>query len=101
MALIAFMPSNPNGALGSADYPKEERRALATKSRETPPKYGSPERQKLIDEVVHSITLVSEQCLSFSYTMYIILIEKYESGCIFDVLLIIEPINWMCGYIFL
>ncbi|CAH2078901.1 unnamed protein product, partial [Thlaspi arvense] len=51
MALIAFMPSNPNGAIGSVDYPKEERRALATKSRETPPKYGSPERQKVIDEI--------------------------------------------------
>ncbi|VVA90747.1 unnamed protein product [Arabis nemorensis] len=51
VALIAFMPSNPNGALGSVDYPKEERRALATKSREAPPKYGSPERQKLIDEI--------------------------------------------------
>lgn len=60
VALIAFMPSNPNGALGSVDYPKEERRALATKSRETPPKYGSPERQKLIDEVLNYITLVSE-----------------------------------------
>uniref|UniRef100_A0A1J3DKW0 Ubiquitin-conjugating enzyme E2 32 n=1 Tax=Noccaea caerulescens TaxID=107243 RepID=A0A1J3DKW0_NOCCA len=51
MALIAFMPSNPNGAIGSLDYRKEERLALATKSRETPPKYGSPERQKLIDEI--------------------------------------------------
>ncbi|XP_010449819.1 PREDICTED: ubiquitin-conjugating enzyme E2 32 [Camelina sativa] len=51
VALIAFMPSNPNGALGSVDYPKEERRSLATKSRETPPKYGSPERQKIIDEI--------------------------------------------------
>ncbi|KFK36126.1 hypothetical protein AALP_AA4G081100 [Arabis alpina] len=51
VALIAFMPSNPGGALGSVDYPKEERRALATKSREAPPKYGSPERQKLIDEI--------------------------------------------------
>ncbi|CAN8274950.1 unnamed protein product [Cochlearia groenlandica] len=51
MALIAFMPSDPKGAIGSVDYPKEDRRALATKSRETPPKYGSPERQKVIDEI--------------------------------------------------
>ncbi|XP_013616693.1 PREDICTED: ubiquitin-conjugating enzyme E2 32-like [Brassica oleracea var. oleracea] len=51
VALIAFMPSNPSGAIGSVDYPKEERRALATKSRESPPKYGSPERQKVIDEI--------------------------------------------------
>ncbi|PPR93821.1 hypothetical protein GOBAR_AA26853 [Gossypium barbadense] len=52
VALIAFMPTNPNGALGSLDYKKEERRALAIKSRESPPKYGNPERQKLIDEAL-------------------------------------------------
>lgn len=51
VALIAFMPTNPSGALGSLDYKKEERRALAVKSREAPPKFGTPERQKLIDEV--------------------------------------------------
>lgn len=51
VALIAFMPTNPGGALGSLDYKKEDRRALAIKSRETPPKFGSPERQSVIDEV--------------------------------------------------
>ncbi|KOM53024.1 hypothetical protein LR48_Vigan09g168300 [Vigna angularis] len=51
VALIAFMPTNPNGALGSLDYKKEERRTLALKSREGPPKFGTPERQKLIDEI--------------------------------------------------
>ncbi|XP_040986847.1 ubiquitin-conjugating enzyme E2 32 [Juglans microcarpa x Juglans regia] len=51
VALMAFMPTNPNGALGSLDYKKEERRDLAIKSRETPPKFGSPERQKLIYEI--------------------------------------------------
>ncbi|KAJ1380593.1 Ubiquitin-conjugating enzyme E2 [Sesbania bispinosa] len=51
VAMIAFMPTNPNGALGSLDYKKEERRALAIKSREAPPKFGTPERQKLIDEI--------------------------------------------------
>jgi len=45
------MPTNPNGALGSLDYKKEDRRALAIKSREASPKFGTPERQKLIDEV--------------------------------------------------
>ncbi|XP_010487570.1 PREDICTED: ubiquitin-conjugating enzyme E2 32 [Camelina sativa] len=55
VALIAFMPTSPNGALGSVDYPKEERRTLAIKSREAPPKYGSPERQKIIDEIHHYI----------------------------------------------
>lgn len=52
-ALIAFMPTNPNGALGSLDYKKEERRVLAVKSREAAPKFGNPERQKLIDEVLY------------------------------------------------
>ncbi|XP_059646595.1 ubiquitin-conjugating enzyme E2 32 [Cornus florida] len=51
VALIAFMPTNPNGALGSLDYKKEERRALAIKSREAAPKFGTPERQKVIDEI--------------------------------------------------
>lgn len=51
VALIAFMPTNPNGALGSLDYKKEERRTLAIKSREAPPKFGTTERQKLIDEI--------------------------------------------------
>lgn len=51
VALIAFMPTSPNGALGSLDYTKEERRALAIKSRESSPKFGTSERQKLIDEI--------------------------------------------------
>ncbi|KAI3860727.1 hypothetical protein MKX03_014763 [Papaver bracteatum] len=51
VALIAFMPTNPGGALGSLDYKKEERRVLAVKSREAAPKYGTPERQRLIDEI--------------------------------------------------
>uniref|UniRef100_A0A6N2LSB2 UBC core domain-containing protein n=1 Tax=Salix viminalis TaxID=40686 RepID=A0A6N2LSB2_SALVM len=51
VALIAFMPTSPNGALGSLDYKKEERRVLAVKSREAAPRFGTPERQKLIDEI--------------------------------------------------
>ncbi|KAL3626590.1 Ubiquitin-conjugating enzyme E2 32 [Castilleja foliolosa] len=51
VALIAFMPTSPNGALGSLDYPKEERCALAIKSRESAPTFGSLERQNLIDEI--------------------------------------------------
>nr|ACU18428.1 unknown [Glycine max] len=51
VALIAFMPTNPNGALGSLNYKKEDRRALAIKSREAPPKFGTPERQRLVDEI--------------------------------------------------
>ncbi|KAK9288066.1 hypothetical protein L1049_016512 [Liquidambar formosana] len=51
VALIAFMPTNPNGALGSLDFKKEERHALAIKSRVAAPRFGTPERQKLIDEI--------------------------------------------------
>ncbi|KAF5737051.1 putative non-canonical ubiquitin conjugating enzyme [Tripterygium wilfordii] len=51
VALIAFMPTDPNGALGSLNYSQEERRALGVKSREAAPRYGTPERQKLIDEI--------------------------------------------------
>ncbi|XP_073053302.1 ubiquitin-conjugating enzyme E2 32-like [Primulina eburnea] len=51
VALIAFMPTSPNGALGSLDYPTEERRKLAVRSREASPTFGSSERQKLIDEI--------------------------------------------------
>lgn len=51
VALIAFMPTPPNGALGSLDYKKEERRELAIRSREGSPKFGTPDRQKVIDEV--------------------------------------------------
>ncbi|MQL98764.1 hypothetical protein Taro_031479 [Colocasia esculenta] len=51
VALIAFMPTNPDGALGSLEYTKEERRALAIRSREAAPRYGTQERQRLIDEI--------------------------------------------------
>ncbi|KAJ0042539.1 hypothetical protein Pint_18101 [Pistacia integerrima] len=44
------MPTNPNGAWGSLDYKKEERCVLAIKSREAAQRFGTPERQKLIDE---------------------------------------------------
>ena len=58
VALIAFMPTNPNGALGSLDYKKEERRALAIKSREAAPKFGTSERQKVINEVWLSLNFL-------------------------------------------
>ncbi|PKA54667.1 Ubiquitin-conjugating enzyme E2 32 [Apostasia shenzhenica] len=51
VALIAFMPTNPGGALGSLDYPKEERRRLAIKSREAAPVFGNSERQTMINEI--------------------------------------------------
>lgn len=56
VALIAFMPTKPDGAIGSLDYTKEERRALAIKSRAEAPKFGNEERQKVINEI-HEIML--------------------------------------------
>lgn len=51
VALIAFMPTKPNGAIGSLEYTKKERRALAIKSRQQAPQFGSPERQAVIQQV--------------------------------------------------
>jgi hypothetical protein len=65
------MPTNPGGALGSLDYRKEDRHALAIKSREAPPKFGSPERQKLIDEVNSQARLIEQiTVISVSLTPY-------------------------------
>ncbi|ONH99741.1 hypothetical protein PRUPE_6G047000 [Prunus persica] len=50
-ALIDEMPTYPDGLLGSVEYNKEERRDLARKSREAAPKYGTSERQKLINDI--------------------------------------------------
>ncbi|KAL1351840.1 hypothetical protein AAHE18_06G123900 [Arachis hypogaea] len=46
------MPTNPNNDLGSLDYKKEERRTLAIKFRYAALRFGTLERQKLIDEVL-------------------------------------------------
>eukprot|EP00897_Mesotaenium_endlicherianum_P003393 jgi/Mesen1/3081/ME000183S02131 len=51
VALVAFMPTKPDGALGSLDYTKVERRKLAILSRARPPKFGSSERQKIINQI--------------------------------------------------
>ncbi|PQQ18661.1 ubiquitin-conjugating enzyme E2 32-like [Prunus yedoensis var. nudiflora] len=49
--LIELLPTYPDGALGSVEYNKEQRRVLAIKSREAAPIFGTTERQKLIDEI--------------------------------------------------
>ncbi|BFG38114.1 hypothetical protein CerSpe_243880 [Prunus speciosa] len=51
LALIGEMGTDPDDELGSIKCSKEERRDLAMKSREAAPKYGTSERQKLIDEI--------------------------------------------------
>ncbi|XP_008238230.1 PREDICTED: ubiquitin-conjugating enzyme E2 32-like [Prunus mume] len=51
LRLIELLPTYPDGALGSVEYDKEERRVLAIKSRLAAPIYGTDERQKLINEI--------------------------------------------------
>lgn len=48
VALIAFMQTPGNGALGSLDHPTAARCQMAAESRTRPPAYGSAERQELI-----------------------------------------------------
>lgn len=67
-AMIAFMPTPGLGALGSLDYPSEERRSLALKSRTEIPKFGSAERQKIIDELHHRMLEVHPEKGSSSET---------------------------------
>ena len=51
-AVRAFMPSPAEGAVGSLDYTKEERRALAERSRREVPEFGaSPERREVVRRV--------------------------------------------------
>uniref|UniRef100_A0A7S3QXX8 UBC core domain-containing protein n=2 Tax=Dunaliella tertiolecta TaxID=3047 RepID=A0A7S3QXX8_DUNTE len=65
VALIAFMPTPGQGALGSLDYTKEERKLLAAKSREGPPKYGSADKQRVMAEL-HQRMLAMEAQQKFS-----------------------------------
>ncbi|PQM35037.1 ubiquitin-conjugating enzyme E2 32-like isoform X1 [Prunus yedoensis var. nudiflora] len=51
LKLIDTLPTYPDGALGSVEYDKKKIRALAIKSREAAPRYGTAERQKLIDKI--------------------------------------------------
>lgn len=60
VALIAFMQTPGNGALGSLDHPADVRRQMAAESRLRPPTYGGPDRQALIAEM-HQRMLDSEE----------------------------------------
>ncbi|BDA42958.1 probable ubiquitin-conjugating enzyme E2 J2 at N-terminal half [Coccomyxa sp. Obi] len=62
-ALIAFFPTPGNGAIGSLDWTKEERAAMALKSREQPPQFGGPERQAVTNEI-HEAMLAAEVALA-------------------------------------
>eukprot|EP00879_Flechtneria_rotunda_P009371 GHRR01009811.1.p1 GENE.GHRR01009811.1~~GHRR01009811.1.p1 ORF type:complete len:303 (+),score=158.60 GHRR01009811.1:678-1586(+) len=50
-ALIAFMPTPGQGALGSVDFTKDERKQLAAKSHTEVPKFGSAARQIVINNL--------------------------------------------------
>jgi hypothetical protein len=73
VALIAFMPTKPDGALGSLDYTKEERRTLAIKSRNVAPKFGTAERQTLIDEVEQNCPGLVEYSVQNVYLMSVLI----------------------------
>jgi len=56
VALIAFLPTPAEGALGSLEYTKEERERLAQQSRSDFPSYGNEERQE-VTRRVHELML--------------------------------------------
>ncbi|KAF5784538.1 hypothetical protein HanXRQr2_Chr11g0520611 [Helianthus annuus] len=85
------MPTNPNGALGSLDYMKEQRPDLAVKSRETAPNFGSPDRQKLIDEVT-TITQTFHSNSSSKRYDYIFQFDIKPRSYIIEILLIITSL---------
>lgn len=51
VALIAFLPTSGRGAIGSLDFTKDERRALAQQSRRAPPTFGSDAKQSIINDL--------------------------------------------------
>jgi len=59
VALIAFLPTPAEGALGSLEYTKEEREKLAQQSRSKFPTYGNEERQ-VVSQRVHELMLSKE-----------------------------------------
>ncbi|KAF6254292.1 ubiquitin-conjugating enzyme/RWD-like protein [Scenedesmus sp. NREL 46B-D3] len=60
-ALIAFMPTPGQGALGSLDFTKDERQQLAVKSRAEVPKFGSAARQKVVSEMHQRMLQLQQQ----------------------------------------
>lgn len=51
VALVAFMQTPGNGAIGSLDHPADVRRLMAAEARAKAPCQGSEARQRLIDEL--------------------------------------------------
>lgn len=61
VALMAFMPSPGQGALGSLDFSDDERRKLARQSRTNIPKFGDATRQLVIDSAHKRMLEVEEK----------------------------------------
>lgn len=51
IALIAFMQTPGNGAVGSLDHTPDVRRQIAAEARENPPKHSNQDRQGVIDRL--------------------------------------------------
>jgi hypothetical protein len=101
VALIAFMPTKPDGALGSLDYTKEERRILAIKSRNVPPKFGTAERQTLIDEVEQNCPELVEYSVQNVYLMSVLIKCQNAHSAFLEsvhmVLVLNQPLGWWGG----
>lgn len=59
MALVAFLPTKGKGAIGSLDYPENDRRVLAQKSRTFIPTFPNKDRQE-VATIVHNVALQRE-----------------------------------------
>ena len=64
IALIAFMQTPGNGAVGSLESPSEARKSLAKEARDNPPKHSNPERQELINSLHQQMLEMEEKSRS-------------------------------------
>lgn len=55
VAMIAFMPTASEGALGSLDYPPEDRQDLARRSVRSPPSFSDPEMDAVAKRLFHGL----------------------------------------------
>ncbi|PSC75073.1 ubiquitin-conjugating enzyme E2 32 [Micractinium conductrix] len=68
VALIAFMQTPGNGALGSLDHPVEAKRSMAAEARAHPPTYGSADRQRLIAEMHQKMLDMEERSRALCFS---------------------------------
>lgn len=58
--MIAFMPTAGEGALGSLDYPPEDRQDLARRSVRGPPSFSDPERDAVAKRLFNALLETAE-----------------------------------------